>query len=109
MNVIGDFDINDKSLNDKLKVLNKDDDIYAINKEIINILTYEEKEFMKKLLILFKNDNLKRKLWKLSDAEYDYYIENEYNVEIQKSKDNNTIYGIKILEDNKLWFYTMGM
>lgn len=27
MNVIGDFDINDKSLNDKLKVLNKDDDI----------------------------------------------------------------------------------
>jgi hypothetical protein len=134
MNVIGDFDINDKSLNDKLKVLNKDDDIltaeaaiicqhqledakappgaddiYAINKEIINILTYEEKEFMKKLLILFKNDNLKRKLWKLSDAEYDYYIENEYNVEIQKSKDNNTIYGIKLLEDNKLWFYTMGM
>ena len=109
MNVIGDFDINDKSLNDKLKVLNKDDDIYAINKEIINILTYEEKEFMKKLLILFKNDNLKRKLWKLSDTEYDYYIENEYNVEIQKSKDNNTIYGIKLLEDNKLWFYTMGM
>ena len=63
MNVIGDFDINDKSLNDKLKVLNKDDDIltaeaacqhqledakahpgaddiYEINKEIINILTY---------------------------------------------------------------------
>jgi hypothetical protein len=107
MNVIGDFDVNDKSLNDKLKVLNKDDDIYAINKEIINILTYEEKQFMKNLLILFKHH--KRKLWKLSDEEYDYYIENEYNVEIQKSKDNNTIYGIKLLEDNKLWFYTMGM
>jgi len=107
MDIIGDFDINDKSLNDKLKVLNQDDDIYAINKEIINILTYEEKEFMKNLLILFKQK--KGKLWKLSDEEYDYYIENEYNVEIQKSKDNNTIYGIKLLEDNKLWFYTMGM
>jgi len=30
MNVIGDFDINDKSLNDKLKVLNKDDDILKL-------------------------------------------------------------------------------
>jgi hypothetical protein len=132
MNVIGDFDVNDININDKLNILNKDDDIltaeaarqhqredakaspgaddiYAINKEIINILTYEEKEFMKNLLKLFKNDNLKRKLWKLSDGEYDYFIENEYNVEIQKSKDNNTIYGVKLLEDEKLWFYTMGM
>ena len=109
MNVIGDFDVNDINIIEKLNILNKDDDIYAINKEIINILTYEEKEFMKNLLKLFKNDNLKRKLWKLSDEEYDYFIENEYNVEIQKSKDNNTIYGIKLLEDNKLWFYTIGM
>jgi hypothetical protein len=132
MNVISDFDVNDISINEKINILNKDDDIltavaallyqledaeappgaddiYAINKEIINILTYEEKEFLKNLLKLFKNDNLKRKLWKLSDGEYDYYIENEYNVEIQKSKDNNTIYGVKLLEDEKLWFYTMGM
>ena len=109
MNVIGDFDVNDINIIEKLNILNIDDDIYAINKEIINILTYEEKEFMKNLLKLFKNDNLKRKLWKLSDEEYDYFIENEYNVEIQKSKDNNTIYGIKLLEDNKLWFYTIGM
>lgn len=107
MNVIGDFDINDINIIEKLNILNKDDDIYAINKETINILTYEEKQFMKNLLILFKHN--KRKLWKLSDEEYNYYIENEYNVEIQKSKDNNTIYGIKLLEDNKLWFYTMGM
>ena len=109
MNVIGDFDINDISINEKLKVLNKDDDIYAINKELIKMLTYKEKEVMKNLLISFKNDTLKRKLWKLSDEEYDYFIENEYNVEIQKSKDNNTIYGVKLLEDNKLWFYTMGI
>lgn len=90
MNIIGDFDVNDINIIDKLNILNKDndiltaeavrqpqqedakappgaDDIYAINKEIINILTYEEKEFMKNLLKLFKNDNLKRKLWKLSD------------------------------------------
>jgi hypothetical protein len=132
MNVIGDFDVNDININDKLNILNKDDDIltaeaarqhqledaeappgaddiYAINKEIINILTYGEKEFMKNLLKLFKNDNLKRKLWKLSDEEYDYFIENEYNIQIQKSKNNNTIYGVKLLEDEKLWFYTMGM
>ena len=109
MNVIGDFDVNDINIIEKLNILNKDDDIYAINKEIINILTYEEKEFMKNLLKLFKNDNLKRKLWKLSDEEYDYYIENEYNIQIQKSKNNNTIYGVKLLEDEKLWFYTMGM
>ena len=124
------------NINDKLNILNKDndiltasaaiiyqhqredapikapggaDDIYAINKETINILTFEEKEFMKNLLKLFKNDNLKRKLWKLSDGEYDYFIENEYNIEIQKSKNNNTIYGVKLLEDEKLWFYTIGM
>ena len=109
MNVIGDFDVNDININDKLNILNKDDDIYAINKETINILTYKEKEFMKNLLKLFKNDNLKRKLWKLSDREYDYFIENEYNIQIQKSKNNNTIYGVKLLEDEKLWFYTMGM
>lgn len=132
MNVIGDFDVNDINIIEKLNILNKDDDIltasavrqhqledakappgaddiYAINKEIINILTYEEKEFMKNLLKLFKNDNLKRKLWKLSDGEYDYFIENEYNIQIQKSKNNNTIYGVKLLEDEKLWFYTMGM
>ena len=131
MNVIGDFDVNDINIIEKLNILNKDndiltaeavrqhqledakappgaDDIYAINKEIINILTYGEKEFMKNLLKLFKNDNLKRKLWKLSDEEYDYFIENEYNIQIQKSKNNNTIYGVKLLEDNKLWFYTMG-
>jgi hypothetical protein len=109
MNVIGDFDVNDINIIEKLNILNIDDDIYAINKEIINILTYEEKEFMKNLLKLFKNDNLKRKLWKLSDEEYDYFIENEYNIQIQKSKNNNTIYGVKLLEDEKLWFYTMGM
>ena len=109
MNVIGDFDVNDINIIEKLNILNKDDDIYAINKEIINILTYEEKEFMKNLLKLFKNDNLKKKLWKLSDEEYDYFIENEYNIQIQKSKNNNTIYGVKLLEDEKLWFYTMGM
>jgi hypothetical protein len=109
MNVIGDFDVNDININDKLNILNKDNDIYAINKETINILTYKEKEFMKNLLKLFINDNLKRKLWKLSDGEYDYFIENEYNIEIQKSKNNNTIYGVKLLEDEKLWFYTMGM
>jgi hypothetical protein len=109
MNVIGDFDVNDINIIEKLNILNKDDDIYAINKEIINILTYEEKDFMKNLLKLFKNDNLKRKLWKLSDREYDYFIENEYNIQIQKSKNNNTIYGVKLLEDEKLWFYTMGM
>jgi hypothetical protein len=109
MNVIGDFDVNDINIIEKLNILNKDNDIYAINKEIINILTYEEKEFMKNLLKLFKNDNLKRKLWKLSDEEYDYFIENEYNIQIQKSKNNNTIYGVKLLEDEKLWFYTMGM
>jgi len=109
MNVIGDFDVNDINIIEKLNILNKDDDIYAINKEIINILTYEEKDFMKNLLKLFKNDNLKRKLWKLSDEEYDYFIENEYNIQIQKSKNNNTIYGIKLLEDEKLWFYTMGI
>jgi hypothetical protein len=109
MNVIGDFDVNDINIIEKLNILNKDDDIYAINKEIINILTYEEKEFMKNLLKLFINDNLKRKLWKLSDEEYDYYIENEYNIQIQKSKNNNTIYGVKLLEDEKLWFYTMGI
>ena len=109
MNVIGDFDVNDINIIEKLNILNKDNDIYAINKEIINILTYEEKEFMKNLLKLFKNDNLKKKLWKLSDEEYDYFIENEYNIQIQKSKNNNTIYGVKLLEDEKLWFYTMGM
>ena len=109
MNIIGDFDVNDINIIEKLKILNIDDDIYAINKEIINILTYEEKEFMKNLLKLFKNDNLKKKLWKLSDEEYDYFIENEYNIQIQKSKNNNTIYGVKLLEDEKLWFYTMGM
>ena len=109
MNVIGDFDVNDINIIEKLNILNIDDDIYAINKEIINILTYEEKDFMKNLLKLFKNDNLKRKLWKLSDEEYDYFIENEYNIQIQKSKNNNTIYGIKLLEDEKLWFYTMGI
>ena len=109
MNIIGDFDVNDINIIEKLNILNKDNDIYAINKEIINILTYEEKEFMKNLLKLFKNDNLKRKLWKLSDEEYDYFIENEYNIQIQKSKNNNTIYGVKLLEDEKLWFYTMGM
>jgi hypothetical protein len=109
MNVIGDFDVNDINIIEKLNILNIDDDIYAINKEIINILTYEEKEFFKNLLKLFKNDNLKRKLWKLSDGEYDYFIENEYNIQIQKSKNNNTIYGVKLLEDEKLWFYTMGM
>ena len=109
MNVIGDFDVNDINIIEKLNILNKDDDIYAINKEIINILTYGEKEFMKNLLKLFKNDNLKRKLWKLSDGEYDYFIENEYNIQIQKSKNNNTIYGVKLLEDEKLWFYIMGM
>ena len=109
MNVIGDFDVNDINIIEKLNILNIDDDIYAINKEIINILTYEEKEFMKNLLKLFKNDNLKKKLWKLSDEEYDYFIENEYNIQIQKSKNNNTIYGVKLLEDEKLWFYTMGM
>jgi hypothetical protein len=109
MNFISDFDVNDISINEKINILNKDDDIYAINKEIINILTYEEKEFLKNLLKLFKNDNLKRKLWKLSDGEYDYFIENEYNIEIQKSKNNNTIYGVKLLEDEELWFYTMGM
>ena len=124
------------NINDKLNILNKDndiltaeaaiicqhqledapikappgaDDIYAINKETINILTYEEKEFLKNLLKLFKNDNLKRKLWKLSDGEYDYFIENEYNIQIQKSKNNNTIYGVKLLEDEELWFYTMGI
>jgi hypothetical protein len=110
INVIGDFDVNDINITDKLNILNKDDDIYAINKETINILTYCEKEFMKKLLILFKNDceTQKRKSWKLSDNEYDYFIDCEaHNVEIQKSKNNNTIYGVKLLEDNKLWFYTM--
>lgn len=105
MDIIGDFDINDININNKLNILNKDNDIFAINKETINIITYEEKQFMKNLLILFKQN--KRKLWKLSDEVYDYYIENEYNVEIQKSKNNNTIYGVKLLEDNKLWFYTM--
>ena len=132
MNVISDFDVNDISINEKINILNKDDDIltavaallyqledaeappgaddiYAINKEIINILTYEEKEFLKNLLKLFKNDNLKRKLWKLSDGEYDYFIENEYNIQIQKSKNNNTIYCVKLLEDEELWFYTIGM
>lgn len=80
MNVIGDFDVNDINIIEKLNILK-----------------------------LFKNDNLKRKLWKLSDGEYDYFIENEYNIQIQKSKNNNTIYGVKLLEDEKLWFYTMGM
>jgi hypothetical protein len=130
MNVISDFDVNDISINEKINILNKDDDIltadaacqhqqedaeappgvddiYAINKEIINILTYEEKEFLKNLLKLFKNENIKRKLWKLSDGEYDYFIENEYNIQIQKSKNNNTIYCVKLLEDDELWFYTI--
>ena len=34
MNVIGDFDVNDINIIEKLNILNKDDDIYAINKEI---------------------------------------------------------------------------
>jgi hypothetical protein len=106
-------DINNPEIKTLIENINKDLDIETIDENILKILSYTDKNFIKQLLINFKNNIIFEDIEEISDY---WTIKNiitntEYKifkyacrVGLHKLVNNEYIFTVWITKQNKLWF-----
>jgi hypothetical protein len=106
-------DINNPEIKTLIENINKDLDIEAIDDNILKILSYTDKNFIKQLLINFKNNIIFEDIEEISDY---WTIKNKITntkyevfkyacrVGLHKLVNNEYIFTVWITKQNKLWF-----
>ena len=106
-------DINNPEIKTLIENINKDLDIETIDVNILKILSYTDKNFIKQILINFKNNIIFEDIEEISDY---WTIKNEitntkyevfkyaYRVGLHKLVNNEYIFTVWITKQNKLWF-----
>ena len=106
-------DINNPEIKTLIENINKDLDIETIDENILKILSYTDKNFIKQILINFKNNIIFEDIEEISDY---WTIKNEitntkyevfkyaYRVGLHKLVNNEYIFTVWITKQNKLWF-----
>ena len=106
-------DINNPEIKTLIENINKDLDIETIDENILKILSYTDKNFIKQLLINFKNNIIFEDIEEISDY---WTIKNKitntkykvfkyaYRVGLHKLVNNEYIFTVWITKQNKLWF-----
>jgi hypothetical protein len=106
-------DINNPEIKTLIENINKDLDIEAIDENILKILSYTEKNFIKQILINFKNNIIFEDIEEISDywtiknkitnTKYEVF-KYAYRVGLHKLVNNEYIFTVWITKQNKLWF-----
>jgi hypothetical protein len=106
-------DINNPEIKTLIENINKDLDIETIDENILKKLSYTDKNFIKHLLINFKNNIIFEDIEEISDY---WTIKNKitntkykvfkyaYRVGLHKLVNNEFIFTVWITKQNKLWF-----
>lgn len=106
-------DINNPEIKTLIENINKDLDIETIDQNILKILSYTDKNFIKQILINFKNNIIFEDIEEISDY---WTIKNKitntkykvfkyaYRVGLHKLVNNEYIFTVWITKQNKLWF-----
>jgi hypothetical protein len=106
-------DINNPEIKTLIENINKDLDIETIDENILKILSYTDKNFIKQILINFKNNIIFEDIEEISDY---WTIKNEitntkyevfkyaYRIGLHKLVNNEYIFTVWITKQNKLWF-----
>lgn len=106
-------DINNPEIKTLIENINKDLDIETIDVNILKILSYTDKNFIKQILINFKNNIIFEDIEEISDY---WTIKNKitntkykvfkyaYRVGLHKLVNNEYIFTVWITKQNKLWF-----
>jgi hypothetical protein len=106
-------DINNPEIKTLIENINKDLDIETIDENILKKLSYTDKNFIKHLLINFKNNIIFEDIEEISDY---WTIKNKitntkykvfkyaYRVGLHKLVNNEYIFTVWITKQNKLWF-----
>ena len=106
-------DINNPEIKTLIENINKDLDIETIDENILKILSYTDKNFIKQILINFKNNIIFEDIEEISDY---WTIKNKitntkykvfkyaYRVGLHKLVNNEYIFTVWITKQNKLWF-----
>lgn len=106
-------DINNSEIRTLIEDINKDMDIEAIDEEILKLLSYKEKKFIKELIMNFKKNIALEDMDEISDY---WTITNkitntQYTVfkyacrlGLHKFKNNNYIFTVWVTKKDKLWF-----
>ena len=106
-------DINNPEIKTLIENINKDLDIETIDENILKILSYTDKNFIKQILINFKNNIIFEDIEEISDywtiknkitnTEYKVF-KYAYRVGLHKLVNNEYIFTVWITKQNKLWF-----
>jgi len=106
-------DINNPEIKTLIENINKDLDIEAIDENILKILSYTDKNFIKQMLINFKNNIIFEDIEEISDywtiknkitnTKYEVF-KYAYRVGLHKLVNNEYIFTVWITKQNKLWF-----
>ena len=106
-------DINNPEIKTLIENINKDLDIETIDENILKILSYTDKNFIKQLLINFKNNIIFEDIEEISDywtiknkitnTKYEVF-KYAYRVGLHKIVNNEYIFTVWITKQNKLWF-----
>jgi hypothetical protein len=106
-------DINNPEIKTLIENINKDLDIEAIDENILKILSYTDKNFIKQILINFKNNIIFEDIEEISDywtiknkitnTKYEVF-KYAYRVGLHKLVNNEYIFTVWITKQNKLWF-----
>jgi hypothetical protein len=107
-------DINNPEIRTLIENLNKDLDIEAIDENILKILSYTEKNFIKQFLINFKNnitlEDIEEEIsdyWtitnKITNKKYTVF-KYAYRLGLHKFVNNDYIFTVWITKKDKLWF-----
>ena len=107
-------DINNPEIRTLIENLNKDLDIEAIDENILKILSYTEKNFIKQFLINFKNnitlEDIEEEIsdyWtitnKITNKQYTVF-KYAYRLGLHKFENNDYIFTVWITKKDKLWF-----
>jgi hypothetical protein len=106
-------DINNPEIKTLIENINKDLDIETIDVNILKILSYTDKNFIKQILINFKNNIIFEDIEEISDY---WTITNKITniqykvfkyacrVGLHKLVNNEYIFTVWITKQNKLWF-----
>jgi hypothetical protein len=106
-------DINNPEIKTLIENINKDLDIETIDVNILKILSYTDKNFIKQILINFKNNIIFEDIEEISDywtitnkiTNIQYKVfKYAYRVGIHKLVNNEYIFTVWITKQNKLWF-----
>jgi hypothetical protein len=106
-------DINNPEIKTLIENINKDLDIETIDVNILKILSYTDKNFIKQILINFKNNIIFEDIEEISDywtiknkitnTKYEVF-KYAYRVGLHKLVNNEYIFTVWITKQNKLWF-----